>query len=94
VTRLAVSGGMFVSLLLALRAIVERRFDAHGARMLRAYALGLGAGTQVLVLLPAELLLAGPVQGLPRDLLMAAAWGLNLAVAELLILRKSPRRLT
>lgn len=94
VTRLAVSGGMLMSLLLALRAIVERRFDAHGAWMLRAYALGLGAGTQVVVLLPAELLLAGPVRGLPRDLLMAAAWGLNLAVAELLVLGKSPRPLT
>lgn len=93
-TRLAVSGGMLASLLLALQAIVERRFSAHGAWMLRAYALGLGAGTQVLVFLPAELLFAGPVHGLPRDILMAAAWGLNLAVAELIIFRKSTRRLT
>jgi len=51
-------------------------------------------GTQVFVLLPAELLVAGPVHGLPRDILMGAAWGLNLAVAELLIGRKSTRRLT
>lgn len=93
VTRLAVSIGMFASLLLALRAIVERRFEVHGAWMLRAYALGLGAGTQVFVFLPAELLVSGPVHGLTRDLLMAAAWGLNLAVAELIILRKSIRRL-
>jgi hypothetical protein len=92
-TRLAVSGGMFVSLLLALRALVERRFDAHGAWMLRAYALGLGAGTQVFVFLPAELIVAGPVHGLPRDLLMAAAWVLNLAVAEFLIHRKAKTRL-
>jgi hypothetical protein len=91
-TRLAVSGGMFVSLLLALRAMVERRYIAHGAWMLRAYALGLGAGTQVILFLPVELLLAGPVQGLPRDILMAAAWGLNLVVSELFILRKSIRR--
>jgi hypothetical protein len=93
VTRLVVGGGLFVSLLLALRAIVARRFDVHGEWMLRAYALGLGAGTQVFVFLPAELLVGGPVHGLPRDLLMAAAWGLNLAVAELIILRKSIRRL-
>lgn len=85
VTRLAVSGGMFVSLLLALRAVAQRRFHAHGAWMLRACALGLGAGTQVLVLLPAELLLAGPAEGLLRDVLMAGAWGLNLVVAERLI---------
>ena len=85
---------MFVSLLLALRAIVERRFDAHSVWMLRAVALGIGAGTQVFVFLPAELLVAGPVHGLPRDLLMAAAWIVNLAVAEFLILRKATRRLT
>lgn len=93
VTRLAVSIGMFASLMLALRAIFERRFEDHGAWMLRAYALGLGAGTQVLIFLPAELLVSGPVHGLPRDLLMAAAWGLNFALAELLILRKSTRPL-
>ena len=92
-TRLAVGVGMFASLLLALRAIVQRRFEVHGAWMLRAYALGIGAGTQVLVFLPFELFLAGPVHGLPRDILMAAAWGLNLAVAELILLRKSIRRL-
>lgn len=92
-TRLAVGVGMFASLLLALRAIVQRRFEVHGAWMLRAYALGMGAGTQVLVFLPFELFLAGPVHGLPRDILMAAAWGLNLAVAELILLRKSIRRL-
>jgi uncharacterized membrane protein len=94
VTRLVVGGGMFVSLMLALRAIYARRFEAHGAWMLRAYALGMGAGTQVLVFLPFELFLAGPVQGLPRDILMVAAWGLNLVAAELLILRKSIRRLS
>lgn len=92
VTRVVVGGGMFVSLLLALRALFAARFDVHGAWMLRAYALGLGAGTQVLVLLPFELFLAGPVQGLPRDILLVAAWGLNLVAAELLILRKSVRR--
>lgn len=92
VTRLAVGGGMFISLLIALRAILARRFIAHGAWMLRAYALGMGAGTQVLVFLPLELFLAGPVQGLPRDILMAASWALNLAVAEFLNLRKSVRK--
>lgn len=69
-----------------------RRFDVHGAWMLRAYALGAGAGTQVFVFLAAERFLPGPVHGLPRDLLMAAAWVLNLAVAEGLIHRASPRR--
>lgn len=50
---LVAGGGMFVGLLLALRAIVRRRFEVHAAWMLRAYALGLGARTQVFVFLPA-----------------------------------------
>ena len=93
VTRLTVSAAMLVSLLLALRAINKRRFQFHGRWMLRAYALGSGAGTQVIVFLPAGLFLAGQPQGLPRDVLMAAAWGLNLAVAEIVIRRASMQRL-
>lgn len=73
VTRLPVGGGMFVRVRLALRAMVQRRFDAHGACMLRAHALGLGAGTQALVFLAAEPMLAEAVQGQPRDTLMAPA---------------------
>lgn len=93
VTRVAVSSGMFVSLVLAVRAIAQRRFVVHGAWMLRSYALGLGAGTQVLLFLPAELLLGGPIQGPPRDILMTVAWCINLAVAERLIFKASIRSL-
>ena len=84
-----VAGGARLVQLAALRAIVERRYRAHGAWMLRTYALGLGAGTQVLLFLPVELLLAGPVHGRPRDILMAAAWGLDLVASELFIVRMS-----
>lgn len=87
--RLVVSCGMLVSLLLALSAIFDRRYAAHGAWMLRAYALGLGAGTQVLIFVPVQLIQSGPVQGLPRDILMVAAWGINLAVAERRISNRS-----
>jgi hypothetical protein len=49
--------------------------------MLRGYALGLGAGTQVLTHLPWDLL--PDIRGeLARTLLMAAGWAVNLAVAE------------
>lgn len=41
-----VAGGARLVQLAALRAIVERRYRAHGAWMLRTYALSLGAGTQ------------------------------------------------
>ena len=56
--------------------------------MMRGYAIGLGAGTQVLTLLAGEVI-AGPPSELSRALLMGAAWVINLAVAEWAI-RKRP----
>jgi hypothetical protein len=58
--------------------------------MMRGYALGLGAATQMLTLLVGELIL-GPPTELSRALLMGAAWSINLLVAEWAI-RKRPRR--
>ena len=52
--------------------------------MIRAYALGQGAGTQVLVLLP-WMLVSGESGGLTRDLLMTLAWTINVVVAESII---------
>jgi hypothetical protein len=60
----------------------------HRAWMMRGYAIGLGAGTQVLTLLVGELIL-GPPSALSGDLLLGAAWVINLAVAEWAI-RKRP----
>ncbi|MCP3144986.1 DUF2306 domain-containing protein [Pyxidicoccus xibeiensis] len=76
--------GMLVALLLGLAAVMRRDFTRHGAWMLRGYAIGMGAGTQVLTLAPWQLLF-GPPQELPRALLMGAAWVINLAAAEWLI---------
>ena len=56
--------------------------------MVRAYALGQGAGTQVLLLLPVTVL-AGEVTGLARDVVMTGAWLGNLAVAEWMLRRAS-----
>ena len=56
--------------------------------MMRGYAIGLGAGTQALILMAGELI-AGPPSEFSRALLMGAAWVINLAVAEW-ILRKRP----
>lgn len=55
-----------------------------GLLMMRAYALGQGAGTQVILFLPWTLLLGRP-EALTRDLLMSLAWVINLALAEWLI---------
>jgi hypothetical protein len=56
--------------------------------MMRAYAIGLGAGTQVLTL-GVGAMIAGPPSGHGYALLMGAGWAINLAVAEWVI-RKRP----
>jgi hypothetical protein len=56
--------------------------------MTRAYALGLGAGTQVLTHLPWFILMSGkPGEG-PRAVMMGGAWVLNALVAEWVIRRR------
>ena len=81
VFRLVFGAGMALSLVLALAAIRRRDFPAHGAWMLRGYAIGMGAGTQVLTHLPWFLLVGRPGE-LGRGLLMGAGWVINVAVAE------------
>jgi hypothetical protein len=54
--------------------------------MLRGYAIGMGAGTQVVTHLPWILLVGQPSEG-PRAVMMIGAWALNLAVAEWIIRR-------
>ena len=56
--------------------------------MTRAYAIGLGAGTQVLTFLPFTLLLGTPSRPM-HTVLMAAGWAINLAVAEAVIRRRA-----
>lgn len=71
-----------------IHALIRRNFAAHGAMMTRAYAIGLGAGTQALILIVPELL-ASPPDVTTRAVLMGAGWVINLAVAEYLINRNS-----
>jgi uncharacterized membrane protein len=86
--RLIVGVAMVCSLIAAVAAIGRRQFAAHGAWMIRAYALGMGAGTQVITHLPG--LMFPMIQGeTSRALSMAAGWGINLLIAEWLI-RRSP----
>lgn len=86
--RLLFGSAMVVSIILGLTAILQRNVNSHKAWMMRAYAIGLGAGTQVFTLMGGELL-AGPLDSLGRALLMGLAWGINLAVAEWVIRRRS-----
>lgn len=87
VVRLVVGLGMTASLVLALVAIRRRDVLAHRAWVTRGYALGLGAGTQVLTHLP-WVLAGAPPLGWPRTIAMAAGWLINLAVAEVVIRRR------
>jgi uncharacterized membrane protein len=89
--RLLFGSAMIVSIVLAYTAIRRKNVKQHRAWMLRAYAIGVAAGTQALVLMAGELI-AGKPNELSRALLMGAAWVINLAVAEwILRKRKTPR---
>lgn len=88
--RLLIGGGMATAILLAWSSIRRREVARHEAWMIRAYALGLGAGTQVLVLAP-WMVLSGRTGGPTRDLLMILAWAANAAVAEWIIRTRRTR---
>src|SRR6476469_9208303 len=85
VFRVLVGTATAVSLVLGFTAIRRRDIAAHRAWMVRAYALGLGAGTQVLTQGLTEAVLGTDV--LVGDLAKGAGWLVNLAVAEWLLRR-------
>ena len=87
--RLAFGSGMAASIILGFTAIRRRDILRHRAWMTRAYALALGAGTQVFTkgIGPA---IFGTSE-LTLDLSLGAAWVINLAVAEYVI-RAARRR--
>ncbi|HEX3598071.1 MAG TPA: DUF2306 domain-containing protein [Polyangiaceae bacterium] len=89
--RLAVGSAMIASIVLAVASIRRRDVARHEAFMIRAYALGQGAGTQGFVLLP-WMLISGESGGLTRDLLMTLAWTINVVVAEWIIRRRTRAR--
>jgi hypothetical protein len=88
--RLLFGSAMLLSLLRGVIALWRRDFVQHGNWMLRAYAIGMGAGTQVLTGIVASLLVDPPTQ-LSRALLMGAGWAMNLALAEWIIRRRPAR---
>lgn len=90
--RVFVGVAMLLSIFLAVAAVKRGDIATHRAWMIRAFALGQGAGMQVVVLLPWMLLIGKPSM-LQRDALMSLAWLINLLVAEMAIQRWSPRTL-
>jgi hypothetical protein len=84
--RLIVGMAMILFIVLGVYFIRRRNFLRHGAWMIRAYALGLGAGTQVFTHIP--FFVFPSIQGVTaRTIFMGLGWGLNVIVAEWIIRR-------
>jgi len=91
VLRLFFGSGMVLSIILGYISIRQRDVTQHQAWMTRAYAIGMGAGTQVLTGMVGALIL-GNVNEFENALLMGAAWVINLAIAEWSIRKDSIRQ--
>ena len=83
VFRLAFGTGMAASIILGFNAIRRRDVARHRAWMARAYALALGAGTQVLTQGIGNAVFG--TSELNTALMLGAGWGINLAVVEYII---------
>lgn len=86
--RIVLGTAMAAAIVVAFVAIRRGDVRTHSAWMTRAYAIGLGAGTQVLVFMPYTLLIGTPAP-LTHTLLMTAGWVINLAIAEVVIRRRA-----
>jgi uncharacterized membrane protein len=88
--RLLVSLAMAAFLILGFSALRRRDLPAHRAWMMRAYALGLGPGTQAFTEGVGEVLFGAT--DLTKALALGLGWAINAVVAEWLIRRPSVRR--
>ncbi|WP_426563295.1 DUF2306 domain-containing protein [Angustibacter sp. McL0619] len=88
VLRLVFVSAMVASLVLGVTAARRRDLAAHRAWMIRAYAIGLAAGTQAFTDgIGGAVFGTGVLRG---DLAKGAGWVINLAVAEWAIRRGTP----
>jgi hypothetical protein len=88
--RLAFGVALVVTLVLGFRAARRRNFPRHRVWMIRSFAIALVGGTQVFTLW-----FGGAIFGtgdLAQALMLVAAWGINLAVAEWVIRRPARAR--
>jgi hypothetical protein len=79
--RTAAGLGMLWFLVQGYLAARRRRFDEHRPHMIRAFALGLGASTQMLIGIPVLLIFGEPTP-IVGDLMLGAGWLINLTVAQ------------
>ncbi len=85
--RASVSLAMLGAILMSVQSLRERRYRIHAAWSLRTYALATGALTQAVFFVPLFLTIGLPGPGISATV-MGAAWGANVAFAELLIRRR------
>ncbi|MFB7249177.1 DUF2306 domain-containing protein [Microbacterium sp. NPDC056234] len=90
-SRFAVGILMLLFLVLGVRAVLRRDIGAHRGWMIRAYALAMGAGTQVLTSAPFAIAFGAPDE-FWRLVQMDAGWLINIVVAEMIIRRGRHRR--
>jgi hypothetical protein len=76
---------------LGVVAVRNGEIANHQAWMMRAYGLGMGAGTQVLTHLPWTLIMGMPTSTVTRDVLMTSAWVINILVVEWILSRRPSR---
>lgn len=88
--RLVVATAMGASVVLGFTAIRRRDIAAHRAWMIRAYALGLGAGTQVFTETIGEATLG--TGDMSKAVSLTAGWLINAVVAEWAIRHRVRRR--
>ncbi|GAA2213218.1 DUF2306 domain-containing protein [Nonomuraea monospora] len=81
---------MLGSLVLGLAAIRRRDVRRHRAWMMRAYAMGLGAGTQAFTQ-AVWIGAVGEPDHFTRAMLLGAGWAVNAVVAEVIIRRRGWR---
>lgn len=90
-SRIVFGSAMVLSIVFGLAVILRRNVQSHRAWMARGFAIGLGAATQMLVLMVAGIV-AGQPSELTHDFLMALSWVINLGVAEWAIRRRRAPR--
>jgi hypothetical protein len=88
--RLVVGSAMAAFIVLGFTAIRHRDIPAHRAWMIRAYALGLGAGTQIFTQGFGEAMFG--TGELSTALSVSAGWAVNALVAEWVVRRPESRR--
>jgi uncharacterized membrane protein len=86
--RWLVGGAMFAAIVRGVVALTRRDYVTHGVWMLRGYALGMGAGTQVLTHLPWFVLFGDTPDESSRAVMMALGWIGNAVAAEYVIRRR------